>query len=201
MEDSFSHPWTSWILCDAIRHSQHASEGIYMERFLLPVRATRFDTCYVVCLIPPAYYVYAWQLISDDMLLLCGFIDDTLCHLLDTCCVICLVDIVIYSSSAEEHELHVRLLEWLRKFGLFAKISNVLLVWTQSISSVLLLARVSRWRRQNPGLSQHAYGASRSFSDFEFLPALYLKIFSHYRFTLTFDQMSCLRLEKKGERK
>jgi hypothetical protein len=57
------------------------------------------------------------NLLVDDMLLLCRFIDDTLCHLLDTCCVICLVDIVIYSSSAEEHKLHVRLL-WLRKFGL-----------------------------------------------------------------------------------
>ena len=54
------------------------------------------------------------------MLLLCRFIDDTLCHLLDTCCIICLVDIVIYSSSAEEHKLHVRLL-WLRKFGLLLK--------------------------------------------------------------------------------
>lgn len=28
------------------------------------------------------------------MLLLCRFIDDTLCHLLDTCCVICLVDLL-----------------------------------------------------------------------------------------------------------
>jgi len=62
--------------------------------------------------------------------------------------VICLVDIVIYISSAEEHELHVRLLlEWLRKFGLlFVKLSNVVLVWTRSISSVLLLAQVSRWK-------------------------------------------------------
>ena len=61
-----------------------AKAYIYMERFWLPVRATRFDTCYVICL---------------------------------THVVSFLVDIVICSSSAEEHELYVRLL-WLRKLGL-----------------------------------------------------------------------------------
>jgi hypothetical protein len=54
-----------------------------------------------------------------------AYINKALSDLLDTCCVVYLDDILIYSSSPEEHEKHVRLvLERLRKFRLFAKLSK-----------------------------------------------------------------------------
>jgi hypothetical protein len=80
------------------------------------------------------------------MLLLCRFIDDTLCHLLDTCCVICLVDL-LFIAHLQRSMNYMSDYYGCESLGFyFAKLGDVLLVWTQSISSVLLLARVSRWK-------------------------------------------------------
>jgi len=59
----------------------------------------------------------------------------------------------------------------------FAKLGDVLLVWTQSISSVLLLARVSRWKTAESWPEPTFVRASRSFSDFRiFTGALFKDI-------------------------
>jgi RNase H-like domain found in reverse transcriptase/Reverse transcriptase (RNA-dependent DNA polymerase)/Retroviral aspartyl protease len=54
-----------------------------------------------------------------------SYINRALSDLLDTCCVVYLDDILIYSSSEEEHRNHVRMvLGRLRQFRLYAKLSK-----------------------------------------------------------------------------
>ena len=54
-----------------------------------------------------------------------SYINRALSDLLDTCCIVYLDDILIYSRSAEEHVKHVRMvLERLEKFRLYCKLSK-----------------------------------------------------------------------------